>query len=321
MVKRGNKWPGIWKRRLCALLLTAVLAVFVIPPAVLLAVVHQHIDYRGNTPLKEVHAAADYGLTEIVHTLETADGETLWCAEVAAEEPKAAVIFLAGITKPSVTQFYGHAAWLRELGFSSFLLEVRAHGYSSGNRIGLGYTETADVQAAVEAIRSRPEYGEVPLLVWGVSMGGAIALNAFGRIPEIDGCIAMSPYASFPMEIETQMKRYGVPKPIRDLELWMLDGILTRLYGAETVETCAPEVQIQNAGERPVLLVACEKDLVVPVGNTYHLQAQNPAAEVWIRDSNDHFVVNDNDFVVFREDAAYCGRILTWLAEQGFAEA
>ena len=318
-MKSRNK--GRWKRRLLAALLAVVLAVFVVPPAILLAVVHQHVDYRGNIPLKEVHAAADYGLTETVHTLHTADDEELWCAEVAAEEPKGAVIFLAGITKPSVTQFYGHAAWLRELGFSSFLLEVRAHGRSSGHRIGLGYAETADVQAAVDLIRNRPEYVEVPRLVWGVSMGGAIALNAFGQIREIDGCIAMSPYASFPMEIDSQMQRYGVPAPIRRIELWMLDGILDTLYGAEPVRTCVPEVQIQNAGDRPVFLIACEGDRVVPVGNTCHLKRQNSAAEVWIRPSNDHFVVNENDFGALEEDVEYCSRVLEWLKEQGFLGA
>ena len=298
-----------------------VLAAFVIPPVILLAVIHQHVDYRGNIPLKEVHVAADYGLTETIHSLTSADGESLWCAEVTAEQPKAAVIFLAGITKPSVTQFYSHAAWLREYGAASFLLEVRAHGNSSGSRIGLGYTETEDVRAAVEYLKSRPEYERVPVLIWGVSMGGAIALNAFGRISEIDGCIAMSPYASFPMEIDSQMQRYGVPAPIRRIELWMLDGILDTLYGAEPVRTCVPEVQIQNAGDRPVFLIACEGDRVVPVGNTYQLKQKNPAAEVWIRPTNDHFVVNENNFGALEEDVEYCSRVLEWLKEQGFLGA
>lgn len=309
-----------WKRWLGAGLLTAVLTVFVVPPVVLLVVIHQHVDYRGNIPLKEVRAAADYGLTETVRTLKTADGESLWCAEVAAEEPKAVVIFLAGITKPSVTQFYGHAAWLREYGITSLLLEVRSHGNSSGDRIGLGYTETEDVRTAVMDLQSRGEYETVPVLVWGVSMGGAIALNSFGQIEEIDGCIAMSPYASFPVEIESQMERYHIPAPIQRVELWLLESILNILYGEETVRTLAPEVQIQNGGGRPVFLIACEEDRVVPVGNTYRLKRMNPAAETWIRQSDDHFVVNENDFSAFREDEEYCGRILEWLAGQGFME-
>lgn len=308
----------MWAAGLAAAL---VLAVFVIPPAVLMAVVCNHVDYRGNTALKEIHTAADYGLTAAEHSLQTADGEKLWCAEVAAEETEAVVIFLAGITKPSVTQFYGHAAWLREYGVSSFLLEVRAHGRSSGERIGLGYTETADVRAAVEYIKNCPQYAGRPIVVWGVSMGGAIALNAFGQIPEIDGCIAMSPYASFPMEIESQMERYHIPAPIRRAELWLLERILPRLYGEAAAEVCVPEIQIQNAGERPVFLIACEEDKVVPVGNAYHLKGENPAADLWIRGSNDHFVVNDSDFSVVEEDAEYCERVLSWLEKTGFLEA
>ena len=311
---------SVLKRWLAAVLLAVVLAVLVLPPAILLAVVHRHLDYRGNIPLKEIHTAEDYGLTETVHTLNTADGETLWCAEVAAEEPGTAVIFLAGITKPSVTQFYGHAAWLRQRGISSFLLEVRAHGASSGDQIGLGYTETADVEAAVESIRSRPEYRDLPLLIWGVSMGGAIALNAFGQIGEIDGCIAMSPYASFENEIDSQMRRYFVPAPIRAVELWMLEHLLAALYGPAAAEI-TPEQQIQKADGRPVLLIACEKDRVVPVENTRILQAAAPEAEVWIRDSGDHFVVKDNDFAAVTADMAYCQRVLAWLTEQEFLKA
>ena len=306
---------------MCLSIIGILLTVFLIPPAVLMAVIHQHVDYRGNIPLKEVYTASAYGLQETVHTLKTTDGEELWCAEITAEDPKAAVIFLAGITKPSVTQFYGHAAWLREYGVASLLLEVRAHGASTGSRIGLGYTETADVQAAVEYLRNCPEYQELPMLIWGVSMGGAIALNAFGQLGEIDGCIAMSPYATFPMEIETQMQRYGVPKPIRNIELWMLDRILEKLYGAEIVRNISPEKQIQNAGKRAVLLIACEGDRVVPVGNTYRLKQKNPDAKVWIRASKDHFVVNDNDFDRFRQDEEYCSYVLGWMQGQGFLEA
>lgn len=320
MMRDGNR-KGQWKRGLWVCLLAGILVVFVIPPTVLLAVIHQQVDYRGNIPLKEVYAAADYGLQETVHTLKTADGEELWCAEVAAEDPRTVVIFLAGITKPSVTQFYGHADWLREYGVASLLLEVRAHGASTGNRIGLGYTEPRDVQAAVDYLRGCPDYRDLPILIWGVSMGGAIALNSFGQEAGIDGCIAMSPYASFPMEIESQMERYHIPKLIRRIELWMLDGILKTLYGEEAVRDLSPEQQIQNAGERPVLLIACEGDRVVPVGNTYRLKEKNPAVEVWIRDSKDHFVVNENDFARFRTDSEYCGRVLGWMQEQGFLEA
>ena len=301
------------RRSLAAALAAVVLAVFVLPAAVLTAVLHHHVDYRGNTPLKEVHTAEAYGIEETVHILPTADGEALWCAEVAAEQPKGVILYLAGITKPSVTQFYGHAAWLREEGFASFLLEVRAHGTSTGYQIGLGYTEVEDVRAAAEYIKSCPAYQDVPLILWGVSMGGAIALNSFGQLEEIDGCIAMSPYASFPQVADLVMRQYGVPAPIRAIEHALLEPLLKTIYGSEAVAELKPEVQIQNAHGRPVFLIACRDDRTVPVENTLMLQEKAPEAVVWIRESGDHFVVKDNDFAAVTEDTEYCRKTLVWL--------
>ena len=308
------------RRILRAVLAAVLLAVFVLPAAVLTAILHHHVDYRGNMPLKEVYSVEAYGLQETVHTLRTTDGEEVWCAEVAAERPKGVILWLAGITKPSVTQFYGHAVWLREEGFASFLLEVRAHGSSTGNQIGLGYTEVEDVRTTVEYIKSCPDYQDVPLVIWGVSMGGAIALNAFGQLEEIDGCIAMSPYASFPQVADQVMRQYGVPTPIRAIENALMEPLLNTLYGREAVAELTPENQIQNADGRSVFLVACQDDRTVPVENTLILQEKAPEAMVWIRDSGDHFVVKDNDFSAVTEDAEYCQKMLVWLENVVAAE-
>ena len=232
---------------------------------------------------------------------------------ILAHTHRCVIIFLAGITKPSVTQFYSHSAWLSEYGFASFLLEVRAHGNSSGHQVGLGYTETEDVRTAVEYIKSRPEYQDVPIVIWGVSMGGAIALNAFGQISDIDACIAMSPYASFESEIDLAMKQYWIPKPLRAIENQLLEWILDGIYGSEVVDTFSPEVQIQNAGGRPLFLVACTEDGTVPVENAFILREKAPDADFWLRDSKDHFVVNGNNFTQVRNDTEYCEKMLNWL--------
>ena len=36
----------------------------------------------------------------------------------------------------------------------------------------------------------------VPIVIQGVSMGGAIAINAFGQLEDIDGLIAASAYSN-----------------------------------------------------------------------------------------------------------------------------
>lgn len=311
--------PAKKKRRIVMAAAVILLGVFVVPPAVLLMVLYQHVDYRGEEsllyPLQGIYTAEMFGLEETVHTFQTQDGESVWCAEVPMEQPEGVVIFLSGITQPSVTYFYGHAAWLREQGFASFLLEVRAHGNSTGELIGLGYTEVAEVRAVMEHIKIQPAYQGVPVIIWGVSMGGAIALNAFGQIPAIDACIAMSPYASFRDEIDLQMQRLWMPAPVRGIELFMLDHILERIYGSGAVAELSPKKQIQNANGRPVLLLACAKDATVPVENAYMLQEAAPEAELWVRDSWEHFVIQDCDFTNVEDDTEYCSRVMAWLSE------
>lgn len=308
-----------WKQILAAVLILLLLAIFVVPAAVLTAFLHHHVDYLGResalTPLQGIHTGEMYELQKTVLTLTTEDGERLWCAEVPAEQPRGVIIYLSGITQPSVTYFFSHAAWLQEHEFAALLLEVRAHGNSTGNKIGLGYTEVTDVQAAVSYIKGQADYQDVPIIIWGVSMGGAIALNAFGQIEEIDGCIAMSPYASFQTEADLLMRQFWIPAPIRAIENALLEKLLVALYGRETVMQNTPEVQIQNANGRPVFLIACEEDTTVPVENARILHKRNPEATVWIRNSWEHFVIKDCDFASVTKDTEYCQRTLTWLNE------
>lgn len=127
----------------------------------------------------------------------TQDGLNIWCSEIFVENPKAVIIYLTGIIQPSITYFYGHVEWMRENGIATILLEVRGHGQSDGKRICLGYEEVNDVRAVVDYIKSEEEYKDVPVILHGVSMGGAIAVNTFGQIDEVDALIAMSAYSSF----------------------------------------------------------------------------------------------------------------------------
>ena len=43
-------------------------------------------------------------------------------------------------------------------------------------------------------------------------------------------------------------------------------------------------------------------------------------ASVWIRESDDHFVVKDNDFSAVAEDTEYCQKTLVWLENVVAAE-
>jgi predicted alpha/beta-fold hydrolase len=204
-------------------LIICCLFMVVTPFAAIPIFLNQHVDYKGyateNDPLQDIYSASDYSLDETQMYFETQDGLNVWCSEIYAEKPKAVIIYLTGIVQPSITYFYGHAAWMKENGYATILLEVRGHGQSDGNRICLGYEETNDVRAVVNYIKSQKKYKDVPIVLHGVSMGGAIAVNAFGQIDEIDGLIAMSAYSSFEDAAMDLAKQYHVPGFIVDSQI------------------------------------------------------------------------------------------------------
>jgi pimeloyl-ACP methyl ester carboxylesterase len=278
---------------------------------------NRHVNYRGyatyDYPLQDIYYASDYGLNEKQLYLTTEDGYNIWVSEIYTEKPKAVIIYLSGIVQPSVTYFYGHAKFMQDNGYSSILLEVRGHGKSDGKQICLGYEEVKDVQAVVDYINSDEKYQGVPIVLQGVSMGGAIAVNSFGQINDIDALIAMSAYSSFEDAALDIMSNYYVPEFIKQIEKPFLRSALHMIFGKEKVDTLKPLKQIEHANGRPVFLIACKDDKGVPVESTYRLKKAYEEAEIWIRNSWEHFIVLGCDFKNMAQDTEYCNKILDFL--------
>lgn len=86
------------------------------------------------------------------------------------------------------------------------LLNLRAHGNSDGTWITLGRQEVADIQQI--AAYCKQHWPQHQLLLWGNSMGGALALLAAAQEPGIDGIIADCPYADLQGSIQQALQRY-----------------------------------------------------------------------------------------------------------------
>jgi len=89
---------------------------------------------------------------------------------VAGRPDMGGVLLLHGI-RSSRRQMIGRAGFLRRAGYASLLVDLPAHGESSGARIGLGATEAPAVAAALAHLRDR--LPGAPLAVIGVSLGAA----------------------------------------------------------------------------------------------------------------------------------------------------
>ncbi len=316
--KKGRQpLARFWTKTLLILLGVIAVLLLAAPFVIIAGASLGPVTYDGNTdlhPLQDIYTPAEFGIAADERMLTTEDGYSIWTSEVTVSQPKAIVIYLTGIQQPSVTYFYPHAKWMQENGYASLLLEVRGHGNSSGDRVCLGYEETRDVQAAVAYLKGKAKYADTPIVLHGVSMGGAIAINAFGQIPDVDGLIAMSAYSSFEDVICDTMAQHGLPGALIELERPLLRFASSLLFGKSTVGQNTPLVQVQNIGERPALFIASQGDTSVRSINMQRLLAVAPKhTQSWLLPSDAHFIVKDNDFTSVAEDGKYCERILSFL--------
>lgn len=277
---------------------------------------YSNFGFNNHVSYTNIKSSVEHNLTVIEQDLCTEDDFKIHIYEVIIPQPKGVVIMLSGITGPSVTHFYGEAELVSTVGFASILVDARGHGKSAGDKVTLAIDDVKDVDAVVEYIKNNPQYKDLPIVVMGVSMGGATAVNAASLNPEIDGLIAMSAFSSWTDVCVDVIEVQGWPRWIGNLlrPSIAIHGFFN--YGIDFFKI-VPEKTIQQIGDKPILFIHCTKDKQVPIANHHRLLEKYTGnnAEVWIRDSDCHFVVNNNQINYPLEDSEYCNRILNFLSE------
>src|SRR4029077_9822346 len=86
----------------------------------------------------------------------------------------------------------GVAGTLQRAGFSCLLFDFRALGVSQGNLCTIGACEVEDALGAVDFVAPH----DLPIAIFGSSMGAAIAIMTAARDDRIGAVIADSPYAT-----------------------------------------------------------------------------------------------------------------------------
>lgn len=87
-------------------------------------------------------------------------------------------------------------AMFRDLGGTVLLLELRNHGRSQHATFTFGVDESHDVLAAVAFVRARPELRDLPLVLFGVSLGSAATALAAPRVERLAGIVLDAPIDS-----------------------------------------------------------------------------------------------------------------------------
>lgn len=186
--------------------------------------------------------------------------------------------------------------------------DLRCHGESQGDFIGMGWTDRLDIQKWIRYILSRDSQAKIVL--HGQSMGGAAALMTAGEsLPgQVKAVVSDCAYTSVWDIFRQKLKDwYGIgPFPIL-----YETNILFRLRGGYDLAKASALEQVKKS-RLPILFIHGEADDFVPVSMVYRLydQAGGPKELLTVPGAG-HGLSN------YVDPKAYYGKVFSFLKSYG----
>jgi len=167
-----------------------------------------------------------------------------------------------------------------------FMMDLRGHGVSGGSSITFGKKEVLDVETALKHCSTDPKLKDLPIGIFGLSMGGAIALLAAAQFPQIRAVVTDSAYAHLDEAIlQNHALLYRLPRmPFGQVVLW---GSELRL-GCR-LQQLSPIGVVEKIAPRPLLLIHGKADAGIPPRHAESLfQAAQEPKQIYLVDGAEH---------------------------------
>jgi pimeloyl-ACP methyl ester carboxylesterase len=143
-----------------------------------------------------------------------------WIA--AASPSEKCVVLIHGYADAKVGSIAWAPMW-HALGYHILAIDLRAHGESGGSDCTAGFFERDDLKQVLNRLRQlRPERTR-HMVLFGVSMGAAVALATAAMRDDIAAVVIDSPFADFRTALRKQLDRTGLPGGITArLAIWLV---------------------------------------------------------------------------------------------------
>lgn len=189
---------------------------------------------------------------------------------IPAEDAQAVIILCHGFPN-NRSEMLPWARVLHVAGFSVLLFDFRAMGESEGNLCTIGAHEIADLLGALDFLGNEQQLRNLPVGVFGLSMGGAVALMTAAQDERISAVAAHGAYATLDSAIAQRCRMVLGPlgKPIERMTKWW-----ARKWVPIDPMDISPESVIAAIAPRPVLLFHGLRDRIVHPGDAHRLHAQ-----------------------------------------------
>jgi len=226
-----------------------------------------------------------------------------------ADQPRGVIVACHGYHVHRL-QLIERAQGLCQRGYTVLLFDLHGHGSRRG-ACTFGVRDVEDIGVILHWLKQQPELASLPVGVFGLSLGGAIACQAAARFSEVRALVVDSMYARlFPIMADAIRRLYHLPALPWAWVTWL--GVQVAL--GRRLSRVDPLV-LASQIRRPILIIHGAGDESVPVEHARALYArwQGPKAQ-WIEPTVGHVGMSAADL------AGYCDRVAgffdQWLTPQ-----
>jgi pimeloyl-ACP methyl ester carboxylesterase len=215
----------------------------------------------GANAILHPHRRTEVGVPPLPHkdvSFES-DGVRLvgWLFPATGSPRRGLIVYLHGIAD-NRRSGVGVAQRFTPQGWDVYTFDARAHGQSGGDACTYGFHERRDVSRALDTLGVRQA------VVFGSSLGAAVALQAAAVDPRIVGVIAQAPFSDLRTIVTERAKRMG--PLVRESEI--AEALrLAEVQAAFRVDEVSP-LALAPRIHVPVLLLHGEKDPETDAGHS-----------------------------------------------------
>lgn len=203
----------------------------------------------------------DFQLTYQDVTFATPDHIQLKAWWVPAATPSTKTIILMHGWGMNRSDILKHTCFLHELGYNLFYFDFRALGESGGSMSSVGYLELRDVRGAIAYLKKHHAAQCQKMGLYGISMGGMVAIAEGARNRQIACVVAEAPYYSY-RRVVTRWAWVHYHIPYFPLIPVMLHYVRRTLNA--NPERYSPRSSIAKLSPRPVFIIHGRQDNLVP---------------------------------------------------------